>query len=135
MQGGHRILLTGKTGFASATIAADGPTSLSTIEMRGLLCRIDHSRLRLLDALSALLDWEVSSGWGEHRKEEFHAVRRARTTFDRGAAQQFLEAVLNISEKLRGPARQAVGDANARAAMVVGQRGNRSCRLAPGPRS
>jgi hypothetical protein len=110
MQGGHRILLTGKTGIASATIAADGPTSLSTIEMRGLLCGIDHSRLRLLDALSALLDWEVSSGWGEHRKEEFHAVRRARTTFYRGAAQQFLEAVLNISEKLRGLARKAVGD-------------------------
>jgi hypothetical protein len=64
MQGGHRILLTGKTGIASATIAADGPTSLSTIEMRGLLFRIDHSRLRLLDALSTLLDWENPLGEG-----------------------------------------------------------------------
>lgn len=91
---------------------------------------MDHSRLRLLDALSTLLDWEVSSGWGEHRKEEFHAVRRAKTTFYRGAAQQFLEAVLNISEKLRGLAQKVVGDLNARAAMAVGQRRNRSLRLA-----
>jgi hypothetical protein len=76
MQGGHRILLTGKTGIASATIAADGPTSLSTIEMRGLLCRIDHSRLRLLDALSTLLDWENPLGLGEGMSTEWKISMR-----------------------------------------------------------
>jgi hypothetical protein len=35
------------------------------IEKQGLRCRIDHSRLRLLDALSTLLDWENSPGSGE----------------------------------------------------------------------
>jgi hypothetical protein len=42
MQGGHRILLIGRTGIASATIAAGDPKSLSTIELRGLLCGIDY---------------------------------------------------------------------------------------------
>jgi hypothetical protein len=99
MQGGHRIVLTGKTGIASATIAADGPTNLSTIEMRGLLCGIDHSRLRLLDALSTLLDWEESLGLGEGMSTEWK-ICHSRTVFYPGDAQQFLEAVLNISEKL-----------------------------------
>jgi hypothetical protein len=79
MQGGHRILLTGKTGIASATIAADGPTSLSTTEMRGLLCRIDHSRLRLLDALSTLLDWENPLGLGEGMSTEWKISMRYAT--------------------------------------------------------
>jgi len=47
-----------------------------------------------------------------------------------GDAYPFLEAVLSIPEKLRGLARKAVGDLNARAAMAVGQRRNRPWRLA-----
>ncbi len=41
--------------------------------------------------------------------EDFHAVCHSRTMFYPGDAQQFLEAVLNIPEKLRNLARKAVG--------------------------
>ncbi len=57
-------------------IAADGSTSLSTIEMRGFLCGIVHSRLRLLDALSTLLDWENPLGLGEGMSTEWKISTR-----------------------------------------------------------
>jgi len=41
--------------------------------------------------------------------EDIRAVCHARTMFYPGDAQQFLEAVLNIPEKLRSLARKAVG--------------------------
>jgi hypothetical protein len=41
--------------------------------------------------------------------EDFHAICHSRTMFYPGDAQQFLEAVLNIPEKLRSPVRKAVG--------------------------
>jgi hypothetical protein len=41
--------------------------------------------------------------------QDIHAVCHARTTFYPGDAQQFLEAVLNIPEKLRSLVRRAVG--------------------------
>jgi hypothetical protein len=45
--------------------------------------------------------------------EDIHAVCHARTVFYQGIAEQFLEAVLSISEKVRGLARKVVGDFNA----------------------
>jgi hypothetical protein len=58
--------------------------------------------------------------------EDIRAVCHARTMFYPGDAQQFLEAVLNIPEKLRSLARKAVGGTSAHgAATVVGQRRNR----------
>jgi hypothetical protein len=47
------------------------------------------------------------------------------TVFYPGGAERFLEAVLSISEKVRGLARKVVGDFNARAAKVVGRRPRR----------
>jgi hypothetical protein len=45
--------------------------------------------------------------------EDFHAVCHSRTVFYPGDAQQFLEAVLNISEKLtKALLREALGDVN-----------------------
>jgi hypothetical protein len=41
--------------------------------------------------------------------EDFRAVCHSRTVFYPGDAQQFLEAVLNIPEKLRSLVRKAVG--------------------------
>jgi hypothetical protein len=46
--------------------------------------------------------------------EDIRAVRRAMTMFYPAGAGQFLEAVLSISEKVRGLARKVVGDFNAR---------------------
>jgi hypothetical protein len=46
--------------------------------------------------------------------EYFHAVCRDMTMFYPGGAEQFLEVVLSISEKVRGLARKSVGDLNAR---------------------
>jgi hypothetical protein len=46
--------------------------------------------------------------------ENIHEACHARTKFYPDEAWQFLEAVLNIPEKLRGLARTAVGDRNAR---------------------
>jgi hypothetical protein len=45
--------------------------------------------------------------------EDIHAVCHARTVFYPGGAEQFLEAVLSISEKVRGLAQKVVGDLNA----------------------
>jgi hypothetical protein len=44
--------------------------------------------------------------------EDIHAACHARTVFYQGDTEQFLEAVLNISEKVRGLARKVVGDLN-----------------------
>ena len=46
--------------------------------------------------------------------EDIQAVCHAMTMFYPGGAEQFLEAVLSISEKVRGLARKAVGELNAR---------------------
>ena len=92
-------------------IAADGSTSFSTIEMRGFLCGIVHSRLQLLDALSLFLIAKCLRVRMKEspRMQDVHAVCHARTMFYPGDARQFLEAVLNIPEKLRNLARKAVG--------------------------
>jgi hypothetical protein len=84
--------------------------------MRGLLWGIDHSRLRLLYACSTLLDWEDSPGWGEgkvHQVDDVRAVCHGMTMFYPIGAEQFLEAVLNIPEKLRSLTQKVVGDVNA----------------------
>src|SRR3979490_1458178 len=62
---------------------ADALKSLPAIEVRGLLCRIDHSRLRLLGAPSTLLDWKDSPSPGEEcpSNGSIHAVCRAGTMF------------------------------------------------------
>jgi hypothetical protein len=58
--------------------------------------------------------------------EDIRAVCHARTMFYPGDAQQFLEAVLNIPEKLRKPSPEGGRGTSAHgAAMVVGQRRNR----------
>ena len=57
--------------------------------------------------------------------EDIQAVCHAMTVFYPGGAERFLEAVLSISEKVRGLARKVVGDFNARAAKVVGRRPRR----------
>src|SRR5437879_3887164 len=54
----------------------DGLKSLTAIEKQGLRCRIDHSRLRLLDALSTLLDWENSPGSSEGRPTKWKISMR-----------------------------------------------------------
>jgi hypothetical protein len=84
--------------------------------MRGSLCRINHSRLDPLDALSTLLDWKDSSGSGEGMSpnENIAAGCHARTTIYPRVARQFLEAVLNIPEKLTALAQKVVGNLNAR---------------------
>jgi len=46
--------------------------------------------------------------------EDIQAVCHAMTVFYPGGAERFLEAVLSISEKVRGLARKVVGDFNAR---------------------
>jgi hypothetical protein len=62
--------------------------------------------------------------------QDIHAVCHARTTFYPGDAQQFLEAILNIPEKLSSLARKAVADLSARRTNGCGQRWNRSQWLA-----
>jgi hypothetical protein len=54
----------------------DGLKSLSAIEKQGLLRRIDHSRLRLIDALSTLLDWENSPVSNEGRSTKWKISMR-----------------------------------------------------------
>src|SRR6266404_7257374 len=84
--------------------------------MRGHPSRVDHSSLRLLYALSTLLDWEDPPGRVKecHQMEDIQAVCHAMTMFYPSGAERFLEAVLSISEKARGFAPKAVGDFNAR---------------------
>jgi hypothetical protein len=61
--------------------------------------------------------------------EDIHAVCHARTVFYQGIAERFLEAVLSISEKVRGLAPWSATSTQG-AATVVGQRRNRLWRLA-----
>ena len=60
--------------------------------------------------------------------EDIQAVCHAMTVFYPGGTERFLEAVLSISEKVRGLARKVVGDFNARAARSsAGDRGGSTC--------
>jgi hypothetical protein len=52
--------------------------------------------------------------------EDVKVVCHAMAMFYPGGAEQFLEAVLSISEKVRGLARKTVGDLTQDAATVVG---------------
>ena len=61
--------------------------------------------------------------------EDIRAVRHAMTMFYPAGAGQFLEAVLSISEKVRGLARKTAGDLTQDAATVVGRRGTGSLDL------
>src|SRR6266436_7085048 len=66
----------GKATGSGSCRECDGLKSLSAIEKQGLRCRIDHSRLRLLDALSTLLDWENSPGSSEGRSNKWKISMR-----------------------------------------------------------
>ena len=61
--------------------------------------------------------------------EDIQAIRHAMTMFYPAGAGQFLEAVLSISEKVRGLAQKTVGDLTHDAATVVGRQGTGSLDL------
>jgi hypothetical protein len=61
--------------------------------------------------------------------EDVEVVCHAMAMFYPGGAEQFLEAVLSISEKVRGLARKTVGDLTQDAATVVGRPGTGSLDL------
>jgi hypothetical protein len=60
------------------------------------------------------------------KRKDIHAVR---TMFYPGVTEQFLEAVLNISEKVRGLARKRSATSTRDAATVVGHQRNRPAGL------